>query len=1076
MKFQQGMWLDGNANQNPKNTTRKNKNLLLSKQYGSISNENGFLKSIKFNKKVIYAHPLKEGEFVVFLQPDEIGIVKNKEYKSSLILPFGFNNIRNVKHYVNNLGEVIVSWCSLDDEPRMVNLTSGVYNNLDSTSLTNYTHSLNLETNVENEGSLKSGSYYPICRYKKNDGSYSNWFRNFNPVYITNDNIDYTYQNYDGIESGEIGNKSIILKFSGLNLSYNFIEIGVIYQKNGVLLPYYVKTIPITNTSLVNKVNGQEIFKEITLNDVLVDSLVLKNIKHLTVDNNSLIGADFSFFKEGSHQKKVNDLVLNFYSEESKFLGLPSLNQSNFRLNSFKYHERNNIKKGFCHGEVYCFYICFEYKWGYGRWFILNGRKSKLSDLTIVDGYKKYQIDDTCSIISSYKDGFKGEFSYWENENEPYPNNGEYDTGNVRHFKFPTLNWCRNNLYNNSSYGASYLDVLGIVIENLNLNDFYDCDGNKALSYRIGYAKRNGNNNRVIDSSIVIVNQEPQIVPHVLGSASKGSNLISTGTNHDVSFVYSGNTIKGLDILNSMPFNSTVYSSASKINFRTYPFNSLRNKNKINSNYFSYEFILNSYSVFSRTGDSASIVNYNGTQSHPIVGYTDYTEGNTDSIISKLIPINSYDYISNNTITNVYNNLYLEEFLSVELIEKDGIDLLNNIYSPRSINDGYGLSQTINEKNALITFLNVQKNYYFGFQNQQVVNCGQLIDNLIFGGDNYICDYSVNLYGNVKTTYSGDFINDSDRTNTKINGVRVAKRFLCESSSNINLRFISSKLEFKNNTSYYPKISLDGLINNVNTGLLQVLERDKNPNDFINGYSNDYNNQNILQLGEIYDYTKKEVNHRYSIIKSEKLSNFDTSFWRLFKENNIYQFINKNNGFITNLESNNENLYIHFERSLFMTRGRQELTTDLNVIKVDVGNIFDSEPVEVLHEELGQLGTQHKTSCLISKFGYIFFDGQKGIWWLVDKNKLDILSNKGLHNYFRDEKICHDDLEYGNKMGFSISYDEFYNRLILSRKFKDLPEEMKIKFRGTWIKDQEYVSLLKSGDIVFKDGKYKIIQ
>ncbi len=1061
MKYNKGMWLDGDINQNPTNTTRQNKNLVLTNSYGSITNELGFKKSLQFNKTVLKIHPIDKGEFVVFM-PNEIGTIKNDVYKPKLVLPDTIGNIQDVVYYINNNGERIVIFNS-NHEPKCVNIDSGVYNTKYDLSLNNYSNSAILKTDVENEGSLKAGAYYVIYCYEKDDKSTTNWFKNDNPVYITNDNIFYTYQNYDGVESGEASNKSISLSFSNLNTNYKNLKIGVVYQQNKTLNAYYIKTLK-TETNVKTVITGTEVFEQLTLNDVIVDSFIFKTVENITLHNKNLIIGDFNKFKEPSQQTKVNNLIVNWYSEKTYPLGKLSI--INNHRSSDKYHYENHDRRSFCHGEVYAIYIRFEYIWGYGKWYLLSNRVSKGDEMVedTVINYKSYQVNDSCSVIGLYGNGVKGEFSYWENEDEPYPNNGEYPSGNVRHFKFPSLNWCKNNLYNDTSYGGKYFDKLGIVLENLNLDDYQDCYGNKALSYRIGYAKRNNINNRIIDQSVLVANLKNI-------NNKENNNLTSVGVNHLVDFTFSNNpagtSIKTID--------KTNYSNT---DFRTYPFALLRNKQKVYSNFILKEWIFDGNTDYYRYDKDYSIFDRQN-QSHPIVGKTDYTNHLCLKTPYGLTPVLSTNYIANNVISGKHNNLYLEEFLNLEVDSTKGDLLLDDIYTSSNLTDSYNNPtnvQNINEKNVLITFMNVAKNYYFDFRKQIIVDCGQNDTNLIFGGDSYICDYSFMNYGDTKTMYSSDIKLDSERCNVKTNGVRTTKRFLCESQMNINLRFISSSETFKLNTSYYPKISTEGLISSGNTGLLQILERDKNPNDFVNGYTEDMNAQNLLQLNEVYDYNKEDEDYRYTIAKSQPLTFYNINKLREFRENDLYSFIDKTKGKMINLKSTNEYLYIHFENTLYMTRPVQNLETDNNnIIKVGIGDIFDNEPVELIHDELGQLGTQHKTSCYLSLYGYVFYDSQKGIWWIVDRGRPENISSNGLHNYFRDNNHCYDDKPFMSQ-GFNITYDEKFERFIISRKYKKLNSEMIKRFKGVWISDQNFVNSLVAGDIVFKDGKYKIIQ
>lgn len=1057
MKYAKGMWLDGRPSQNPPNTTRINKNVVLSKEYGSIVNEEGFLRGVSFNKRVIGISPLNKRDFFVLLQPDEIGVVnENGVYRSVYInANLALADIMDIEFFINNKGERIVVWNSVNGIPSTINIDiDNSTTSINQLSLTNYAHSAVLTTDVVEQGSLKSGAYYPVYAYERKDGSISNWFKNNNPVFITDDSKLYAVDNYDGIESGYFTNKAIVLNFIGLDTSYDFLRIGYVYSENKLMIASFVKRVAIPSVGVLNvRITGQEVNDVIDLSEVIVDTDIIKNFQHMTVNNNSLIVGDVKYFNEPSQQSKVNNLVLNWYSQITGLsLGFED-----------KYHAGNNKQRSFAHDEVYAIYIQFEYYWGYGQWFHCVNREATPDEL-IPDGIatdlKYYHVNDTCSIIGSHYIGTKGKFSYYENTNEPYPLNGEYPLGNVRHFKFPSLRWMRENVYNNTAYGTTTYDRLGIVVENLTLSDFTDCDGNPAISFRLGYAQRNNLNNRVIGQSIVNVNHnltnQGSLLPDTI-------NLVSVSGNY-------GYNSNGVDEF------SASFATVSTTNYRLYPFEMLRTKVKTSPNYMKREFnLIGQYEYYKPGGDGVNVNN-----DEPITLLTDYLQG-TSSLGNNntvLLNLEKIAFVNNNVLDGEVNNLYLEEFVNVELNSFVGGMLNAEIFTGNTplnnVTDGNYVGV---EKTALATLLNIQPNYYSGFANQTVVNCGsdESPANIVFGGDTYICDYSITTYGVNKNKYTSDPA-DANTMNYKTNGLRAIKRFFVECQYNINLRFISQNSLFTEGTTYYPKKKKQALWNKNNTGFLQTISSDKNPNDFVNGYSDDYHTQNILGLYPIYNYLNEYNGHSpYRIARSDTNTEFKTNYWRTFKTNNKYDFVDRTKGRMTNLESTEEFLYIHFENTLYMTRPRSNFqTTDGRLVRVDVGDIFDVKPEELVNDKLGFLGTQHKSSCLMSPFGYIFYDAEKGKWWKVNKNIPEEISGEGLHNFFRDNNIAFDDRPFVSQ-GFTIVYDEKYERLIISKKYKKLPESLINKYKGVWRSDENFLNSLVKGDIVFKDGKYQMV-
>lgn len=120
------------------------------------------------------------------------------------------------------------------------------------------------------------------------------------------------------------------------------------------------------------------------------------------------------------------------------------------------------------------------------------------------------------------------------------------------------------------------------------------------------------------------------------------------------------------------------------------------------------------------------------------------------------------------------------------------------------------------------------------------------------------------------------------------------------------------------------------------------------------------------------------------------------------------------------------------------------------------------------------MGTQHKWSCIDCKYGYIFFDSHKGVWFVVG-DSIDAISAKGMFNFFKNNKLNPGDNPF-NGIGLTAEFDDYYNRLLITKKSKKLPANLQSKFKGIWKADQAFISSLKPGDIVLKNGIYKQVK
>lgn len=62
--------------------------------------------------------------------------------------------------------------------------------------LFNYAISPNVTSYLEELGNLLTGTYYIILQYVRDDNSTSNWFKNYNPIYVTDSRYSTSYKNY----------------------------------------------------------------------------------------------------------------------------------------------------------------------------------------------------------------------------------------------------------------------------------------------------------------------------------------------------------------------------------------------------------------------------------------------------------------------------------------------------------------------------------------------------------------------------------------------------------------------------------------------------------------------------------------------------------------------------------------------------------------------------------------------------------------------------------------------------------------------------------------------------------------
>ena len=1078
MKFNKGMWLEGNPNNQPQDTTRINNNIVIRRGSGDIIPEpgfvlhnNGYNTSLGIKRTPIGEIILFDDDFVIFsinaLGGSEIGINTNGVYTlliNDVDLKFDENYPIHGVAYKNYKGERIIVFTDNVNPVRILNIDNiADYNNVDKMLLFRLAIQPDIDIDlVDYVGTgLKTGAYYPICQYELSDFSTTDWFLGYNPVYITDSIDNQRYIKYDGNISGINSDKAIILNMKRINSDFNKINIGYVQVKDGELFAYKLNSLiikdTIFNNSEIKTIISEDITKEtLSIQEIQKIRSKFKNVKLIEQFQNSLILTDVKNYKEKNQQRKVNALELNCHSKLSKIIDYDVLggflNLNNLK-SGYKTHEYNNEQRTFCHGEVYAFYIQFEFKWGFGQWWTLIGNtlteQDREIDTRFESKFKKYQIDDTCQVISQAQDGFFIAFSKWENEDEDYPKNGNYPIGKVRHFKFPSMQYLRKYVHDDSRMGTTHQSVLGVKLRTINLDDFKDEQGNSAISFRIGYAKRDNLNSSTLGQSIAIVNQYYDDDRPFIGNGESNYTrrfFASAGGNYKY--------ITGTNVLEFTEFDGT-----DKSNLRIYPVELLVTKNNPIFNYIRKEYELRSTVPFklSKLGQIKQTT------------IKDYTTGTSSKVgeNDKMFSVINKKYIPANVILNDYDNLLQEEHLNIN------VDNADNLMKFNAVTDQWSSP----EYNVIITLLNVKKNYYNSFYQQQVVNCGVIKSNandIIYGGDMYHCDMNVNVYGRftkgTTTDVDGTAEKDAEHADLdhKYSGVRSAKRFLISSFYNMNFKFVIDD-KTKGYTDYYPVSGHD---------YLWTMERDKNANDWINGYNRDYNVLNDLEYSDIYNpMIFKQSVFPYRIYKSENLSKSSlVNYWRIILSENYYEMPN-NRGSIVNLVAGQDYIFIHHEKSLFKTRNRQKLqTTEGTEVLIGVGDIFEQNPIEVLHDQYGMLGTQHKYSCRLTPYGYIFCDAEKHKWFLINESVKDIsnLQNGSELFFYNNSEMIGDNPYIYN--GYTVAVDEKHKRLIITRKAKLLKQEYRNKYKGIYQDTPAFISTLKQGDIVFKDNSFQEVK
>ena len=160
-----------------------------------------------------------------------------------------------------------------------------------------------------------------------------------------------------------------------------------------------------------------------------------------------------------------------------------------------------------------------------------------------------------------------------------------------------------------------------------------------------------------------------------------------------------------------------------------------------------------------------------------------------------------------------------------------------------------------------------------------------------------------------------------------------------------------------------------------------------------------------------------------------------------------YKDFGQNKGAITNIFNLDALIYIHTEKSLFRTKGKQTMELgDTSQAYIGSGDLFAQEPDEFVQSSEGHLGSYNKLGSLVTKDGYIFVSRKTRKIFLIGQKVVD-LSEIGLGTWSRDfipfavenyglnldALNINQDAPTG-RFGFLVSYDPLFKRTLITKR------------------------------------------
>ena len=1026
---------------------------------GSIINEPGFTQStaiIPYTPIGVIETDTRPIIFSTNGSKSSIGFFNPELNSYELILndtTAGFNLGFNLEWYItgeyqkNNYGEYEIVFTDKHSDLKFLNASKPNVTTIEDMLFHLRAKTPDMAISVDAGGELAYGSYTVSLKYTRIDGAETSYLLTSAP------------QTVSGTAADLISDKALRIELTNLDQSYDFVVIAIIKRIKGQVSA--VEMDPVAVGEKVSIVySGTNVTQPIALEEILIAPRIYKSVQTIGQLNGSLYLGGLTEEDEVEFQPYANLAQVRWTSE------MVDLSTKPVEILS-------GAKKGFAHDEVYAFYIRLKLiAGGFSKAFCVPGPAPRTSDLVdqTLGGItaKKFQLSDTVRSVN----GRSGVCGVWQNQNETYPDHKQFDSSTiggenlrgqlVRHHKMPSMNYIKDNLNDgDSTYGRSQLDILGIRVSNLTipLNLRNRVDG-----YEVLFAKRTTGNSTVFGQSLLLyAGQDLGLLQQNTqsGFASSGGNWIAVSE-----MTKNRSLTKASD--------NPIHLKMDRV--RLHPFELLFNKPSLPGNsYLTVNLKLRTPAILIGPGYAPNIAqgSLERSDARGLAYLLDYTKNN--AAVPTAVPapdrarkLTKLVYAANNINTGEFDNTSLETAVVGQLSQAGPAIAESHHYvalGKEKLREYDTARLVTHEETYLTTLKALKNNLYQSFLSQTLIATGKVLpltpsDTVLFTGDTFPCEYTYHTYG---WNGGGNPTPDGDAT-PETQGVRVIRKFLCESVANINQRY---EIVGNQYSLWYENTSVA-----YQNAYILYYGRSQDPNQF--GYSKDLNSLNDFQSVSIYNPGTRFIGdfphriHRGGKAKREG----SNKNWRTLLPLDYYD-MPKNRGPVVNLLGMDDTLLIHMQNALFVTQDKTKLEADILSITLGSGDIFQFDPQEGLSSKLGLAGTRHDLACVHTPIGYMFVDAALGQVFLY-KQGLKLL-NGGLDTFLRDYAVLTANNPFrGN--GITIGYDPEFNRILLTVKNRlvlDQTYTIVPNYRET---PEFFATLVANQSLVYKDGRWQVFK
>lgn len=1065
------------------------KNRVISEKFQASVNEPGFKEIAEYpgmvatgvistDKDYCYYFLINREAPATNSTPTDCKIVKLGPHVNEIIIDdpaLGFPNnhpITGVQDY-NYLGEEIIGFNALGMPPSVLNVQKLPFALNSDNSLVNAddikllkifpdigTCNIHLREISDNGGALETGAYIFFIAYDVEEGFTSNYVQYSRPVYIYESSHGNEFLRIDGSEGGIVTAKSIGLGFTDLDPKYSKFTLSCIKIQNGIQTAHQINSYTYSGTSKQLTLTDLSNSTELPLEKLLIDFPEFTESKTIEISNSRLHLANLKRKPREvfDGQTVANAIQVNWVWEDMVDL----VSWSGSHKDEVMIYD----KQGFMADEVYALYIGFKFKDGTrSKAYHIPGREAQAvtlngndynendlisdiqsNDATLTQFNEDAAVSDKVRYFHTRETAKEdGTMGYWENQDEFYE-----DGSKVRHHKFPSIaaieNWKSDPVPPNlADYTPGYLG------RHPNEAGTYD-EGNPGegdYGQRVGGSA--GRVTRVLGLKLSNI-EIPQSLREQIDSfeifyakrSLRNSTIIGQGYATFVHDNLAAGTVNRWE---------PILPNVDRILF--YSFDML--SERVNTN---VSFLKN---YFSET-----------TLNNLLYGTSPSTEPPANGS-------GGIDPASAEFITNIKETTFIPGGGEIEN-HAQGLD---NMHGPfHELVPSTDIVAFLDNHSAAVVF---KTNVYQNFEDQELVSTciAFKVDAeessyeipKLYRGDTYSCYFAP--YAS-STRFDGGSENNG---NVSCTGDADVRPVVVQSQKNISLR-LSSDSEDKWYQKYYPKyrepflryyppyfdsIQLGGGANsqadvNFRRSAMCWNDWEVTPIESSAGWGLTRQAAAAF-LNDAYAFNKD-----YAVVFSEKspiVSHFEdieegvvfpnliarsakkvegevyTSL-RQFLVNEFYE-MRRDRGEIIMLKDVNGELFIQCLNSLFKTVSQDTLPTDLTEIYLGSGNIFRSEPRELITSNKGYGGGQSQLSVIKTKQGLLTIDSYMGKVFQAGGEFKEI-SSDGMRNWFREnlpfwlqQNFPYADLTYDNAwapngLGTTCVFDEEYNRLIISKK------------------------------------------